>query len=176
MASLTQNPTSRALPGDLRSYIEALHTGLPLRPSNVLAVTSLTRDLGVVERATCRIRVEPTPPRAIGPVFEAVARLVTLEARGHLVALSGQSVARTLQTALGYLYPNARHPHSLQAAALGWALLVLADAMCLIEVTVATIDPADARRYRRVRLHERIVTGPGTLLDRNGGLAAEAHL
>lgn len=159
MKSLSEKPTSVAQRGDLADYIDSLRSGLPLRSETGASVTPRTRDLGALERATCRIRVEPGPPSAIGPVFEAVARLITLNARGALAVLSGQTVARTLQTALGYAYPNARHPHSLQNAALGWALLTLADAMSLIEVTVDIPVPHDYRRFRRVRLHERIVAG-----------------
>lgn len=155
-----ENPTSAPHSGDLASYVEALDTGLPIEPFDHRPLARVTRELSPVERATCRIRIAyDYTPRAIGPVQEAAARLFTLHRRGLLAGLSGQTVARTLATALGPTAPNSGHPRSLVHANYGWALLAAMDASWIVEVTVGTPDPADPRRYKRMRLHQRLILG-----------------
>jgi len=136
----------------LYDYFEqALQSGLRYEMSPGIAESAqMTRHLSNVERATARITVGP-PTAGAGPMHEAAVRLRVLDARGLLSRLSAHTVAQTLQSVL-----HSAHPNALRYAARGWLTLELCDRFDLIQVWLSTPDPEHARRFRRMRLRDRM--------------------
>jgi hypothetical protein len=116
--------------------------------------TAAVQQLTQVERATVRIVAPPVESITVaerGVPIEAAIRLAIWHERNPL--LSGNQLARNLQT---FFHPYA---HAARIPWRGWDLLWQIDfhsELHSVELWLSSDDPTAFRKYRKVRLCERI--------------------
>jgi len=152
----TTYPPAKPDPAAARDRLDELHT-LALHISDARPWTlpdrlvDAARRLSPLERATARVTVRRRDDRTLPVIIQSAAlRLAILDARGSLPTLSGQTIARTLQSAMGD-----SHPHALREAAFGWAVLAACDATGTANVNISYFDQ-HAQKYSSDRLISRI--------------------